>query len=267
MPRKVYFKKYKLNEDVDIPPELSDQYLSVKEQIIDKQQKIVDAEEEMQTASAKVSQLKGEIAIYQKNLIAIENKAKSINQEMESTNDEDKQGFEKTAEEIQKSAQSVIDAVNTSGNSPSNESINIDDWWRKNVTESINEEDMDGPYETDEVEDAVEAEETEDALEVEDALEGDYVFTLRILDEDEEEDIIAKFYKDEDDDFWKARVVQGSEEPIESMQFDPDLDKIDIMEHLATMFDEVEEMDTDEYKGLLDDKEVIDQAFYDEDEL
>ena len=64
------------------------------------------------------------------------------------------------------------------------------------------------------------------------ALEGDYVFTLKIDVEEDPEDIIAKFYKNEDDDFWKVRVVQGDEQPLEDMQFDPELDMVEIIEKI-----------------------------------
>jgi len=264
---KVYFRKYKLNEDVNIPPELSDQYLSVKKQIIDKQKLIVKAEEEMAKASIKVSQLKNEISIYQKNLIAIENKAKSMNKEYEDTETEEKEGFQKSAEEIQKAANDVMNAVEISGKAPAtSESVDLEDWWLKNITESIAEEEPDVNMEANDADEVIDAEEAEDAIEAEEALDGDYVFSVKVLDEDEEEDIIAKFYQDEDDDFWKGRVVQGSEEPIESMQFDPDMNKVDIIEHLATIFDEVIEVDVDDYEEMLDDKEVIDNAFYGENE-
>ena len=98
------------------------------------------------------------------------------------------------------------------------------------------------------------------------SLEGDYVFTLRIEDKNEGEDIIAKFYKNEDDDFWRVRIVQGDEEPLESMQFDPELGMVDIIEKVAEIpgYTEVEEMETQEYEDLLDDKEIIDNAFYDD---
>lgn len=268
MPKKVYFRKYKLNEDVNIPPELSDSYLSVKKQITDKQKEIANAEAAMAQASSRVSSLKNQIAIYQRNLIAIENQAKSINKERaESLEDSGNEELNKSAEEIQKAAEEVLKAVETSGNVPSNESIDLDRWWMENVSESIQEENPDIELAADDVEDAVEAEDiVEEPVEAKEALDGDYVFTVKVLDEDEEEDIVAKFYKDEEDDFWKARVVQGSEEPIESMQFDPDMNKVDIIEHLATIFDEVEEMDVDDYEEELDDKEFIDDLYYGDEE-
>lgn len=268
MAKKVYFRKYKLNEDVNIPPELSDDYLSVKKQIEDKMRKIAEEELKFADISKKISQLKSEISIYQKNLIAIENKAKAINKEFEETGQENTDGMQKSAEEIQKAAQDVINTIETSGNAPStNESEDLDKWWKENVTESIQEENPDIELAADDVEDAVEAEDlVDDAVEAEEALDGDYVFSVTVLDEDEEEDIIAKFYKDEEDDFWKARVVQGSEEPIESMQFDPDMNKVDIIEHLATIFDEVIEKDVDEYEEDLNDKEFIEDLYYEEKE-
>jgi hypothetical protein len=269
MAKKVYFRKYKLNEDVNIPPELSDDYLSVKKQIEDKMKLIAAEELKFADISKKISKLKSEISIYQKNLIAIENKAKALNKEAEDLQSEDNDQMQKSAEEIQKAADQVIKTIETSGNAPStNESVDLDAWWKENVTESIQEENPDVELAADDVEDAVEAEDLvedpEEAIEAEDSLEGDYVFSVTVIDEDEEEDIIAKFYKDEDDDFWKARVVQGSEEPIESMQFDPDMNKVDIIEHLATIFDEVVEKDVDEYEEDLDDKEFIDDLYYDE---
>jgi hypothetical protein len=267
MAKKVYFRKYKLNEDVNIPPELSDQYLSVKKQIEDKMKAIATEESKFAEISKKISQLKTEISIYQKNLIAIENKAKAINKEANDLQSEDNDEMQKSAEEIQKAADQVIQTIEASGNPPAtNESIDLDAWWKENVTESIKEESPDIEL-VDDVEDAVEAEEAEDTVEADDSLEGDYAFAVTVIDEDEEEDIIAKFYKDKDDDFWKARVVQGSEEPIESMQFDPEMNKVDIIEHLATIFDEVIEKDVDEYEEDLDDKEFIDDLYYDDEKI
>jgi septal ring factor EnvC (AmiA/AmiB activator) len=144
MAKKVYFRKYKLNEDVNIPPELSDDYLSVKKQIEDKMRKIAEEELKFADISKKISQLKSEISIYQKNLIAIENKAKAINKEFEEMGQENTDGMQKSAEEIQKAAQDVINTIETSGNAPStNESLDLDQWWEENVSESIQEENPD----------------------------------------------------------------------------------------------------------------------------
>jgi len=230
-----------LNEDVTIPPELANQYLSVKKQISDKQTK-------RDQLMKSVNQVDNEMNILNKNLIAIETKAAEL------------QGKTEEAEKKPTGQAQGTQTIEVQGNVK--ESLDIDEWWRKNVSEALEdaeEADMDleaGPEE--------EPIEDEEEAETEDSLEGDYVFTVKIEDSNEDEDIIAKFYRDEDDDFWKARVVQGSEEPIESMQFDPEMEMLDIIEHLATIYDEVEQIDTDDYEEMLDDKETIDDIFYDD---
>jgi len=230
-----------LNEDVTIPPELANQYLSVKKQISDKQTK-------RDQLMKSVNQVDNEMNILNKNLIAIETKAAEL------------QGKTEEAEKKPTGQAQGTQTIEVQGNVK--ESLDIDEWWRKNVSEALEdaeEADMDleaGPEE--------EPIEDEEEAETEDSLEGDYVFTVKIVDSNEDEDIIAKFYRDEDDDFWKARVVQGSEEPIESMQFDPEMEMLDIIEHLATIYDEVEQIDTDDYEEMLDDKETIDDIFYDD---
>jgi hypothetical protein len=238
-----------INEDVTIPPELSTQYLSVKKQTIDKQTR-------KDQLMKSVNQVDNEINILQKNLVAIETKAATAEGQEEAQQNKQAQGTQ-TVEVQGKVA----------------ESIDLDEWWKKNVSEALDPdeieelEDRDAPVvdvAADPVPDEIEGEEEVGEPAPGDSLEGDYVFTLEIEDEGEEENIIAKFYKDEDDDYWKARVVQGSEEPIESMQFDPEMDKVDIIEKLGGMFDEVTEIDTDEYEEMLDDKEYLDDIFYDD---
>ena len=250
-----------LNEDVTIPSQLANQYLSVKKQIADKQSK---RDQLMKT----VNQMDNEMNILNKNLIAIETKAAEL------------QGKEGEVQKKPSEQAQGTKPVEAQGTKPVEvqgtvkESIDLDLWWRENVSEAMDDEDNDKfdldqeiydrnpDYDVEGEGEEFEDEEEED--EREDSLEGDYVFAVKVIDGDEEEDIIAKFYKNEDDDFWKARVVQGSEEPIESMQFDPEMEKLDIIEHLATIYDEVEELDTEDYEEMLDDKDVIDDIFYDD---
>lgn len=235
-----------INEEagIAIPIELQQSWLTVKKQIMDKQKKI--------------GMITNEINILNKNLLGIENKAAQMQKSQPDQENQESQEGEgkKTTIEVQGEVK---------------ESIDLEEWWRTNVTESIDEEEPDIDLAADDVEDAVEAEDIVDAEDAEeeikddeDSLDGDYVFTLKVIDRDEEDDIIVKFYQDEEDDYWKGRVVQGSEEPIESMQFDPDMEMIDIIEHLATMFEEVEQIDTDDYEEMLDDKEDVDATYYDD---
>jgi len=238
--------KESLNEEgITIPYELSTQYLSVKNQIATK----VSRKNQLIKA---VNQVQNEIDIFNRNLLAIETKAAQM------------QGQEiQQAEKVSKEEEGTT--VEVEGKVK--ESFDIDAWWKSYIKESFNEDEPDLDLIADDVEDDVEGEILIDEPLEEpegESLEGDYVFTLRIIDRDEEEDIIAKFFKDEDDDFWKVRVVQGSEEPLETMQFDPEMEMLEIIEHLATMFDEVEQMDVEEYEDLLDDKEKSDEIFYDD---
>lgn len=252
---KVKAVKEYIFEDVTIPPELATQYLSVKKQMADKQTK-------KSNLMKAVNQTENEMNILNKNLIAIETKAAQMTgQEEQDKEKAQKEAAEKSAEAVQQ-----VQAASTT------ESIDIDEWWRKNVTEELELEPLDLDLMADEAEDVIddeiddEAELIDEPLKPEEgeSLEGDYVFTLKIEDEDEPEDIIAKFYKNEDDDFWKVRVVQGTEDPLEKMRFDPDMEMLDIIEELATLYDDVEEMDTQEYQDLLDDKEIIDDIYYDD---
>jgi hypothetical protein len=235
-----------LNEDVTIPPQLANQYLAIKKQMAVKQSK-------KDQLMKSVNQVDNEMGILNKNLIAIETKAAEL------------QGKELENNQATQNAQTPTTAqgaqtVQVQGQTVK-ESLDIEEWWRIAVTEAANEEDNEMDYETDDAENDM-VDDIED--DKEDSLDGDYVFAIKITDSNEEEDIIAKFYKDEDDDFWKARVVQGSEEPIESMQFDPEMEMLDIIEHMATIYDEVEEIETDDYEEMLDDKEKIDDVYYDD---
>ena len=50
------------------------------------------------------------------------------------------------------------------------------------------------------------------------------------------------------------------------MQFDPDMEFVDIIEKLGEIYEEVEEISMDEYQDLLDDKEEIDSQYFPEED-
>ena len=211
-----------LNEDIDIPAELSPQYLTVQKQISDK-------EAQKNLLLKQVNQKDVEIGVLQKNLLAIQVKAAQL------------QGKTIAA---QKEVKPAVQA--TSGKVATNESI-----------DEAFSDDID-------LLDPLDDEEEEEKVRDED--EKEWLFALRINDSTEEEEIIAKVYKNDEDDFWKIRIVQGSEEPLESMQFDPDMDMVSVIEKIGEIYDEVEELDLDEYENLLDDKEEQDEKYKYEDE-
>ena len=90
----------------------------------------------------------------------------------------------------------------------------------------------------------------------------DYLFALSLNRPGDNEKIIAKVYRNEGDEFWKIRVVQGEEQPLEGMQFDPDMQMVDIIERLAEIYDEVEEVDVEDYEEMIDDKEENDAKYF-----
>lgn len=238
-----------LNEDVTIPANLTQQYLVVKKQIADKQT-------QKDQLMKQVNQKDNEINILTKNLIAIEAKA---------AQEQGKEAAIKTGETAQ--PENKTEATSTS----SNESLvsisdlmteinEMEGWLAEMGAEEFEEE---GGEIAGEVLDVEEFEDDEEGPAEQDKED---VFAIRISDPDEDEEIIAKVYKNEDNDFWKIRVVQGSEDPLETMQFDPDMEFVDIIEKLGEIYDEVEEVSMDEYQDLLDDKEEIDAQYFSKEE-
>jgi len=250
----------RVNEEITIPQELSNQYLSVKKQISNKQTR------KDQILKA-VNQINNEINILNKNLLAIEQKAAAM------------QGQQKNQPEPQ--AQNTQQTQTAEANVNVAESINLDARWHKYINEGIVEDEEEGMF-ADEVELFADEEDTEitspftsdgNIMDDEDLEDDEYeeseslnikeAFTLKIIQSGGEE-IIAKFYKNKEEGFWKARVVQGDEEPIESMQFDPEMDKVNLIEKINEIpgFDEIEEIHTEDYEDLIDDKEKIDKEYY-----
>jgi hypothetical protein len=248
-----------LKEDVVIPAELSQQYLVVKKQIADKQT-------QRDLLMKQVNQKENEINILTKNLIAIESKATQLQGKAA----EVKAGKTTSAGNTTPSVQGAT----TPQTPQANESFKILD-----LLAELNEMDKDWLLEEFEEEEDWEQEEREqERATINDEEEWiandenenpDYIFALRVIDDSEPEDIIAKVYRNEisedEDGFWKIRVVQGSEDPLETMQFDPDMEFLDILEKIGEMYDEVEEIPMEEYQDLLDDKEKEDSKFYEDD--
>lgn len=135
----------------------------------------------------------------------------------------------------------------------------------KLVSQTLKAEEDKGTY----VPELMEDEDIETEIEMmnyedEDQERDEYVFHVRIPESIDNDEIIAKFYRDDEEDFWTVRVVKGDEEPLESMEFDPRLDKIEIISKLASIYNEVEIIDPKEYEYLLDDKEKIDSEYYED---
>ncbi len=240
-----------LNEDVVIPASLSNQYLVVKKQIADKQT-------QKDLLMRQMNQKDNEINILNKNLIAIETKAAQL---------QGKDAVVKTGETAK--AENKEPAAGSAGTSTTTESVKMSDlfnelnemdqnWLPEMGVEEFEEE---GEGKKREVTDVLDYADIEDEQQATDEdLNSDYVFAVRI-NADEDDEIIAKVYRNEEDAFWKIRVVQGDEEPLETMQFDPDMEFVDIIEKIGEIYDDVEEISMEEYKGLLDDKAENDSKY------
>jgi len=231
-------EEWELNEDVVIPAQLSQQYLVVKKQMADKQT-------QRDQLMKQVNQKENEINILSKNLIAIEQKAAQL---------QGKDAAVKSGETAEPGNKGESTTTNA------NEGFQIGD-----LLAELNEMDKDWILEEAEDEaDILDYDDVEDEQEATDEdLNSDYIFAIKINSEEEDE-IIAKVYRNKDDDFWKIRVVKGDEEPLETMQFDPDMEFVDIIERIGEIYDDVEEISMEEYKGLLDDKPETDEKYYDE---
>lgn len=231
-----------INEDVTIPTELTQQYLNVKKQISDKMS-------QKDALMKQVTQKETEINILNKNLIAIEAKAA----QMQGKDAQVKSG------EVAKAENKTADSKSET-TSPTSESYNI-----MGLLKELNEMDQSWIFEDEEIKELEPEVIDKDDEEQKEELEGesDYVFAIRLEDIDEDEEIIAKIYRNEEDSFWRIRVVQGSEEPLETMQFDPDMEIEDIIEKISEIpgYNDVEELPMDEYKELLDDKKENDKKY------
>lgn len=242
-----FIETKKLNEDVDIPASLSIQYMTVKKQIADK-------ENQKNLLMKQVAQRDSELSILNKNLIALETKAAQL------------QGKEVIQQ--QKTEEAKPKSQATAGEAKTNESFNILDELNKDLDFDFKEFSLDEETNLDDIdiliteEEEWPAENDESDEEAIEELSSDYVFALRINDPSEESEIICKVYRNRDDDFWKIRVVKGTEEPLETMQFDPEMDMVSIIERIGEIYEEVEEVDMDEYEELLDDKEKNDEKYF-----
>ena len=134
----------------------------------------------------------------------------------------------------------------------------------KLIDETLKIEEDKPPY----VPELLEKEDIENELELmnyeeDDEPQDEYVFHIK-MDEGTEDEIIAKVYRDNEDDYWTVRVVKGDEEPLQSMKFDPVLDKLDIIGYLADMYNDVETIDHKEYEYLISDKDKVDKEYYED---
>jgi len=263
--------KGKLNEGINVSQQYLNTYLMLKKQKIDKQTKV-------DQFMKQVNQLQNDINQIDSKLVQIE--AKSAQEQGKQQQQQAKQQQQQQTPSPQPEQSQVASNNTATVESLYNEPI--DQLWEKYINDELNEDseinffgdesivdfgdddaDWDDDY-TDDDDDEIEDIENKDDL---DTNIDDDVFALKITD-DKNKDVIVKFYKDEDKDYWKARVVDGDSEPLESMRFEPGMDKLDIIQKIKDIpgYNDIEEVDMDDYEDLIDDKEEIDKKYHNEEE-
>lgn len=280
--KKVYLKKKKVNiikedmesGDIQIAPQFMDAYLSLLNQQQRLQKQMNQYQKQMNDINNKILQIKQKSAneLKKQNMQA----AKQPQQTQQPA-----QQVQQPAQQAAKAQQQIAAQQQVQGTSESVFNDELDKLWEAYINEDTeidlfgdeslvdfgngdadlddfyNEEDEDDDYNpfTDE-------EENDD-----EKIFDDDLFVLKIKDENDKL-IIAKFYKNSSNSLWKVRIVEGSKEPLESMQFEKDMDKLDIIEKIEEFpgFDDVEEMDIKEYEDIIDDKEEIDKKYHDDEE-
>lgn len=295
-----------VNEDVDIPAQLSARYVAVKKQLADK-------ETQKNVLLKQINQKDQEIIILQKNLNGIEQQAAQLQgKEAEVKPAIPAAGEAKpaagttttTTTTTESKAEDTIEAIlleweeldeRLFGKKPdpmkpfldAMDELNLypedgDDFGLGDPKYGSDVEVEEEPVYPEDIEDdfglgdnkfnesvdsddidivEVDDQDEKDGGEVE-KISPDYLFALSLNRPGDDEDIVAKVYRNEGDDFWKIRVVQGEEQPLEGMQFDPDMQMVDIIERLAEIYDEVQEVDIEDYEDMIDDKEENDDKYF-----
>lgn len=263
--RKAYLKTKLVTEDLDgamdvqIAPQFMDAYLGIENQ---------------------KARLIKQMNMYQKQLNDFDQKILQIKQKSA-------QEMKKQQNQSQKQPQNqqVQQTQQVQQNQPTVESLyndNIDKLWEQSINEDseinlfgdesvVDFSDDTADWDTDyDVEDEDNIDDLETDKDLDDLGKGgidEDIFAVKLVD-DEDVELIVKFYKDGGSDYWKARVVDGPGEPLESMRFEPDMDKLDIIKKLNDIpgYDDIKEIDIDDYKDLINDKEDIDKEVEDEKE-
>jgi len=314
-------EEFTINEDVDIPAQLSQRYVAVKKQLADK-------ETQKNVLLRQINQRDQEINILQKNLNGIEQQAAQLQGKAAevkpaipaageakpaantttsttTTTPTKESKKEDSIEAILLEWEELDERLFGKKLDPLNDDLNLypedsDDFGLGDVKYATDQDRLspeDLPTEQDQEEFELNPEESEDfglgdprygtdqdrfnesvdsddidIVEVDDQddkkggeveeISPDYLFALSLNRPGDNEKIIAKVYRNKGDEFWKIRVVQGEEQPLEGMQFDPDMQMVDIIERLAEIYDEVEEVDVEDYEEMIDDKEENDAKYF-----
>jgi len=91
----------------------------------------------------------------------------------------------------------------------------------------------------------------------EDYLDEDYVFYVKINDDDNE--FIGKIFKISPDGDWFGIVKKGDDDSFEKISYEPEYDEIDIVDFLGDNYDTVEIIDRQEFNDYIEDIEEIDE--------
>jgi len=90
----------------------------------------------------------------------------------------------------------------------------------------------------------------------EDYQDNDYVFYVKI--NDDENEFIGKIFKISPDGDWFGLVKKGDDDSFEKISYEPEYDEIDIVEFLGDSYDTIEIIDNHEFNDYIEDNEEED---------
>ena len=93
----------------------------------------------------------------------------------------------------------------------------------------------------------------------EDYLDEDYVFYVKVNDDNNE--FIGKIFKISPDGDWFGLVKKGDDDSFEKISYEPEYDEIDIVEFLGDSYDSIEIIDNHEFNDYIEDNEEIEESW------
>lgn len=204
-------------------------------------QKYNDAQKQINTRLKKINQLQSEIVTYKQQMSAAQEQAMKDNQAQIKQSQETQQ--QNQAQQNTSSKTAVPQPIITQPAVA--ESIRVDE----SLESYILEDEEDDEDILDEGEEELDyAEEYDEKVGDED----EFLFYFKIADE-LDDDAVYKAYKDFDEDRWELKVVEGeSNQALEETTFETDFSKLEIINYLAEIYGDVEEIFEDEFDDKLE---------------
>lgn len=212
-----------------------------------------DAENQKKAAEKEIEDLNNQIAKIEDQIQKISSMYESLNEASYNIEDVD-------SEELQ-NLKDYLDAENISYLEDEDQTeidfdeSEIDDEWKEQLDDlGFDEKEFENEIpDTDDIlsiedEDEAESEEVEgeeNITDIDDKINEDKVFYVRITDDNET--FVGKIYKLFDEGDWRAKIIEGSSETFEKLNYEPDFDEFDIIAFLRENYDDAELISEDEF--------------------